>query len=312
MTAPRASIVVPTRGGATRLLHLLDALRLQTESSWEAIVVIDGDVDESAAVVDLAAGDLPVRALVLPENRGRSAALNAGFAQARGEVLIRCDDDLRPGPDYVAAHLARHEGASCGVVGLYRNVFPPTPYARVYGAPRDERFRAEAYAAPADRRWRYWAGNVSVTRESYERVGGYDPAFRAYGWEDVDWGYRLHAAGVPVLLAPELETPHHVAATTTEGRVRRAFHAGAARRAFEAKHGSAALGAAPRARGAWGRIVDRTAARDGRAALEARARRADRALSRMPRWAAEKRVAWLVEAAGLSGQQRPDEVVNDV
>ncbi|WP_298745159.1 glycosyltransferase family 2 protein [uncultured Microbacterium sp.] len=312
MTALRASIVVPSRGGATRLPHLIDALRAQTETSWEAIVVIDGDIDGSAAVVDLAGEDLPVRTVILPENQGRSAALNAGFDMADGDVLIRCDDDLCPAPGFVAAHVARHTGNPCGVVGLYRNEFPPTPYARAYGQQRDEQFRREAYAAPESRRWRYWAGNVSVTRETFDRVGAYDTAFRTYGWEDVDWGYRLQAAGVPVVLAPELETVHQVAATTTEIRVRRAFYAGAARRVFETKHGVGALGAAMPPRGVWGRLVERTAARQGLADLHVRAQRADRALDRMPRWAAEKRVAWLVEAAGLSGQRRPDEVGTDV
>ncbi|MGN8026985.1 glycosyltransferase family 2 protein [Microbacterium sp. 22242] len=312
MTAPRASIVVPSRGGAGRLPHLFAALRAQTETAWEAIVVIDGDVDGSAQVVAAAGDDLPVRALVLPENRGRSAALNAGFDDARGEVLIRCDDDLRPGPDYVAGHFARHADGNRGVIGLYRNVYPDTAYARAYGRERDERFRADAYATPADARWRYWAGNVSVTRETYDRVGGYDTAFRAYGWEDVDWGYRLHRAGVEIVLAPELETAHHVAATTTEIRVTRAFLAGAARRAFEAKHGAEALGSVGASAGAWGRLVRRTAARYGLGALQRRARTADRVIGRSPRWIAEKHVAWLVESAGLSGTLHPDEVTAHV
>ncbi|GAA4485974.1 glycosyltransferase family 2 protein [Microbacterium panaciterrae] len=323
MTAPLASIVVPTRGGSARLPRLFAALRAQTEPAWEAIVVVDGDIDGSAAVIAEAAADLPVRALVLPENRGRSAALNAGFADARGGILIRCDDDLRPGPEYVAAHVARHAEGVCGVIGLYRNVYPDTAYARAYGRERDGRFRADAYAAPAESAWRYWAGNVSVARETYDRIGDYDTAFRAYGWEDVDWGYRLHQSGIGIVLAPELETPHHVAATTTEVRVTRAFLAGAAKRAFDAKHGlapsdlarsdPASGGSASTApAGVWNRLVHRTAARHGLAELQRRARTADRVVARSPRWLAEKHVAWLVESAGLSGALHPDEVTAHV
>ncbi|MGB4135986.1 MAG: glycosyltransferase family A protein, partial [Microbacterium sp.] len=254
----RASIVVPSRGGAGRLPRLFAALRAQTASDWEAIVVLDGDVDDSARVVADAATDLPVRAIVFPENRGRSTALNAGFAEAQGEVLIRCDDDLRPGPDYIAAHVARHTTGPTGVIGLVRNAYPATAYARAYGNERDGRFRAEAYAQPADRRWRYWCGNVSVTRGTYDAVGGYDADYRAYGWEDVDWGYRLSRLGAEVVLAPELETPHHIAAVTTEIRVQRAFHSGAAKRTFIAKHGAEAFGERTPGTGVWGRLIDRT------------------------------------------------------
>lgn len=308
---------MPTRGGAARLPHLFEALRAQTEPSWEAIVVVDGDVDGSAAVAEAVRDELPVTAIVFPENRGRSAALNAGFAAARGDVLIRCDDDLRPRPDYVAANVARHEAANVagmpiGVVGLVRNVYPETPYARAYGHIRDERFREDAYRVPADKRWRYWCGNVSVTRETYDLVGGYDLDYRAYGWEDVDWGYRLHEAGAEVVLAPELETPHHIAATTTEVRVRRAFYSGAAKQTFERKHGEDSAGRRVFGGGAWDRLVERTGRRANLAQLIEWAQRADRTLDRTPRWLAEKHVSWLVESAALSGELRPGQVANDV
>ena len=61
-----------------------------------------------------------------------------------------------------------------------------------------------------------------------------------------------------------------------------------------------------------GAVVERTAMRNGLEALLAGARRADRALPRMPHYIAEKRVAWLVEAASLSGEMHPEEVGNDV
>ncbi|REJ08087.1 glycosyltransferase family 2 protein [Microbacterium bovistercoris] len=308
---PVASLVIPSRGGVDRLPHLFHALGRQTTTDWEAIVVLDGDIDSSAGVVDAAAAELPVRSIVFDENRGRSAALNAGFAAARGQVLIRCDDDLRPAPDYVASHIARHESSTAvGVIGLYRNVYPDTAYARAYGRARDRRFREEAYAATAT--WRYWAGNVSVTRETYDRVGDYDEDYRAYGWEDVDWGYRLQVFGAEVILAPELETLHHIAAVTTEIRIERAFHSGAARRTFVGKHGSQVFGERAPDHGWWGRLIDRTAERDGLSQLRARARKADATLDRMPRWAAEKRVSWLVESAARSGEMHPEQVSADV
>ena len=312
MTAPKASIIVPSRGGAERLPFLFESLRTQTEASWEAIVVIDGDIDDSASVVDSIRDELPVSKIVFPENRGRSAALNTGFAAAQSEVLIRCDDDLRPRADYVAQHIAQHSGSAKGAIGLYRNEYPPTAYARAYGYQRDDRFRVDAYASEGGNRWRYWAGNVSVTRETFERVGGYDTVFRAYGWEDVDWGYRLSQAGAEIELFRALETPHHVAAVTTEIRVKRAFYAGAAKQIFTSKHGDDVLGLRQPGAGIWGKLIDRTGSQDGLRALLDKARRADARLDRLPRWFAEKQVAWLVESAALSGELHPEQVVNDV
>lgn len=301
-----ASIVVPSRGGAQRLPRLLAALLAQDDPAWEAIVVLDGDIDDSETVVK-GCGDPRVSVITFPENRGRVAALNAGFAAAAGDVLIRCDDDLVPATSYVAAHKARHQDAPAGVVGLYLNHLPPTHYARVYGNPADAQFRQQAYGSSTP--WRYWAGNASVTRALWEQVGPYDPDYRAYGWEDVDWGYRLQAAGVPVQLAPELETPHYMAATTTVTRVDRAFHSGAARLTFEAKHGTGHLPTPSPGTGAWGVLVRAaTASLASRKRLLRAARLVDEALPRVPAPIGRKLVALLVESAGLVGYRHPAEI----
>jgi glycosyltransferase involved in cell wall biosynthesis len=300
---PAASVVVPSRGGRERLDVLLRCLESQDTRDFEVVVVIDGDIDGSAAYLAGRPSPLPLSVTTFAANRGRSAALNAGFEAARGRVLIRCDDDLEPAPDFVSGHVRAHAGRAVGAVGLYRNTFPDTPYAVAYGRTADERFREEAYEVPADSTWRYWAGNVSVTRETADRVGDYDERFRAYGWEDVDWGHRLHLLGIPVLLDPALETTHRLSAVTARSRVERAFYSGAARRQFVTKHGLPELAPQPR-RSAWGLAVRLAAA----ALTETGARRAgataDRLVAHLPARGARAVVALLVEGASDAGYRR--------
>lgn len=304
---PSASIVVPSRGGAERLPKLLDALDAQTTTDFEVIVVIDGDIDGSTGVVEARAATAKyrLRAITFPENRGRVAALNTGFDAATAELFIRTDDDLRPAPDYVERHLAAQAGGPQGTIGLYANVLPPTSYARVYGVAADRRFRRDALATPPERQWRYWAGNVSVPREVHEGLGGYDARYRTYGWEDIDFGYRVHRAGVPVRIVPELTTPHHVAATTTAVRALRALHSGAARATFVDIHGAAALGPAHEPGGWWGALVRRRAARVTEASIRQRGERVDRLARIVPRVVGEKLIALEVEAASLAGIRDP-------
>jgi glycosyltransferase involved in cell wall biosynthesis len=305
----RASVVVPSRGGADRLPGLVEALRAQTHPDWEAVIVLDGDVDGSAEVLDRLTADLPVRVVVLPDNRGRSAALNAGFAAATGEVLLRCDDDLAPGPQHVARHVAHHERAEgpVGVIGLCPNVYPhPTAYSRVYGAPRDRLLRDAAYSAGAGDAWRSWAANVSVTGQTWQRIGPYDTRLRAYGWEDVDWGYRLHRAGVPIRIERELEAAHLGAAATSGSRALRAYYSGAARHAFVALHAddpalAVALPAPTPGAGAWGAAVGALARVASERTVPRVGRVIDAVLPGIPsRWG-EKLVSVLVEGAGVAG-----------
>lgn len=300
MPPPVVSVVVPSRGGATRLPILLEALsEQQIDDPWEVLVVLDGDVDGSRAVVERYADRFPLEVIVFEDNQGRSAALNEGFAHARGDVLVRCDDDLVPSPDYLAGHAHAHAGGAVGVVGLYRNVYPPTTYSRVYGTDWDTRFRADAYQVPPTDTWRYWAGNCSVTRATWDLIGPYDTAFRAYGFEDVDWGYRLSLAGIPVLLDPALETEHRIAATTTAGRAQRSFYSGAARHRFDEKH-RIAHPAAPSS-GAWNRLVAGVAHRlDERRAVRL-GTAVDRVATVLPTPLARKAVALVVEASSRAG-----------
>ncbi|MDO5619722.1 glycosyltransferase family 2 protein [Kocuria sp.] len=307
---PRVAITVPSRGGADHLPRLLQALAHQQNApAFQVHVVLDGDIDNSESVLGQQAQKWPELDLswtVFPENRGRVAALNHAAQATTGTILVRCDDDLEPGPDYVRAHAQAHaHGEPRGVVGLYLNRYPDTHYARAYGRTADVKFRSEAYDSTAATRWRYWAGNVSVPRQVFDQLGGYESAYRRYGWEDVDFGYRLHAAGFPVVVLPELETPHYVAATTTQVRTARALHSGAARDTFTRIHGEQAH-PLRLPRGLWGRAVRVGAAVLNVRTLDAVSRCVDRALPILPPWIGTKSVAFLVESAGLAGSLHPE------
>ena len=113
---PIASVLVPMRNAAPYVRAALDSL-LQEDLDVEILVIDDHSTDASAAVVR-AYGDRRVSMIGGPA-RGIAAALNAGLAQARAPLLMRCDaDDLYP-----AGRLRRqlrwmqdnpHFGALCG------------------------------------------------------------------------------------------------------------------------------------------------------------------------------------------------------
>lgn len=301
----KAAVIVPSRGGANLLHYPLDALAHQTEKDFQVIVVLDGDIDGSEAVLDryIAAGELNLTTIVFPENRGRVAALNAGHWAADASVLIRCDDDLQPGPDYVANHLSLHEQYD-GVIGTLNNVFPDTPYSRVYGNYRDKKFKETALAADPEDRWHYWNGNSSVSTRFFKKVGGFDPVYRLYGWEDVDMGKMIVDAGGKITISAAIETKHHAEATTTSMRALRALHSGSARSIFVHKHGQGAH-TAPNPGGVWGAAVKILAALTTEKSIACLGSATDKILLKLPNRVAEKLVALQVEAASYAGVKYP-------
>jgi glycosyltransferase involved in cell wall biosynthesis len=66
---------------------------------WEIIFVDDGSTDGSFGLLrELAAAHPAVRALRLRRHLGKAAALSAGFAAARGDIVVSLDADLQDDP----------------------------------------------------------------------------------------------------------------------------------------------------------------------------------------------------------------------
>ena len=98
------SVIIPTFNRAVLVCDALDAVAAQTWAPVEIIVVDDGSTDHTAT--SLAAWQVAHPACVLrvvtQDNRGPSAARNAGVAAARGAFLYFLDSDDLIAPDALA------------------------------------------------------------------------------------------------------------------------------------------------------------------------------------------------------------------
>jgi dolichol-phosphate mannosyltransferase len=107
------SVVVPVFNEERSVALLLDELRSALEPldlPWEAVFVDDGSTDGSfAALTRLHAQTDNVRVVRLRRNFGKAAALAAGFAQARGEVIVTLDGDLQDDPAEIPRLLVKLE-----------------------------------------------------------------------------------------------------------------------------------------------------------------------------------------------------------
>jgi glycosyltransferase involved in cell wall biosynthesis len=95
---PLFSVVIPVYDGAGVIERSVRSVLAQELTDWELVVVDDGSRDDGGAVALRAAdGDARTK-LVVQENRGRSAARNAGAVVATGEyiVFLDADDEVRP------------------------------------------------------------------------------------------------------------------------------------------------------------------------------------------------------------------------
>lgn len=85
-----------------QLVSRVAAVMQQHRYDYELILVNDGSTDRSWSIMqELAAHDPHLVAIDLAGNYGQTLSLRAGFAQARGEVIIAMDGDLQHDPAYI-------------------------------------------------------------------------------------------------------------------------------------------------------------------------------------------------------------------
>lgn len=204
---PRFSVVIPTYRRRERVLRHVAALSNQTFDDFEAIVVDDGSDDGSAAALRALETPFPL-SVIEQENQGAAQARNVGAKAARGDLLLFLDDDMEATPSLLAEHDRCHREGADLVVGDMP-LHPDSPPGLLswgvgfWAQTRRERLLEPGAEPGLDD---LLTGQISIARQSFERLGGFDTSFTReglFGGEDIDFGYRVVKAGLRAVFDPE-------------------------------------------------------------------------------------------------------------
>jgi glucosyl-dolichyl phosphate glucuronosyltransferase len=191
MTAPLASVIVPTRNRASTLRACLQSLTRQTlePEQFEVIVVDNGSSDDTASVVKSFGGALSLRLLHELEP-GLHVGRHAGARAAASDILMFCDDDIEAEPGWVQAVVERFAEADVALIGgndrpAFEGALPPWLglwWSRPVEVGR-RRGRALGYLSVLDLGvgsfdidpvW-VWGCNFNVRRAALEAARGFHP-----------------------------------------------------------------------------------------------------------------------------------------
>lgn len=246
----RFSVIVPTFQRRDTVVRTVSALEQQSERDFEAIVVIDGSDDGSAAALRGLDVSFPLR-VIEQDNQGAAAARNAGVDASSGELVALLDDDMRADPALLAEHDRSHRAGADMVMGDMP-LDPASPRNLLswgvgsWAASRSERLSAPGAEIRLDD---LLTGQMSISRVAYLAVGGLDPTFTRdglFGGEDLDFGHRVLAAGYEVVFNPAAISYQYYDVDPAK-YLRRARETGRSDRELVAKHPelASAMGASP-------------------------------------------------------------------
>ena len=192
-------MIVPVRNAEATLARTLEALASQRiDDPYEVIVVDDGSTDRSVEIARAAHG--PVK--VLEQSAlGPAAARNLGVAESGGSLLAFCDADVFPTPGWLRAGLAALASADLVQGRVLPDPSAPLgPFDRTLWVP----FEVGLYET----------ANLFVTREMFERTGGFEEWFRPEIGkamaEDVWFGWKARRAGARTAFAADALAHHAV------------------------------------------------------------------------------------------------------
>lgn len=235
----RFSIVIPTYQRRDTVVRTVSALERQTQQDFEVVVVVDGSTDGTAAALRGLALPFPLT-VVEQRNQGRAAAVNAGAAGARGQLLLILDDDMRAEPSLLAEHDHSHRAGADVVLGDLP-LDPDSPRNLLswgvgfWARSRHERLSsAGAEIELGD----LLTGQMSILRDDFHRVGRFDVSFTRdglFGGEDIDFGYRVIEAGLEVVFNPAAVSYQYYDVDPAE-YLRRAREAGRSDQELIVKH----------------------------------------------------------------------------
>ena len=214
---PQVSVVVPVHGKYRFTRRCLAALAFAPNRlRFEVIVVDDGSPDDTCEALAREAPGITVVRHSFP--RGFNQACHSGVNASRAPLVVLLNNDTEPcalwldelqavferWPDtgIAGSQLIYPDGSLQEAGGIVWGNGEPWNYGKGCN-PREPRF---SYTRLAD----YVSGAaLAITRQVWDRVGGFSPEFSPAYYEDTDLCFKVRAAGHGVRYAPLSRVVHY-------------------------------------------------------------------------------------------------------
>jgi len=220
-TSPRLSVIIPTRHRPEILRLCLRRLEEQTaRKELEVIVVHDGEDDDETRQVATSQWQFPLTYFAIPKSQ-QGVARNRGVGRATADLCLFIGDDILLDGNACERHLAAHtllkaEGDHAAVLGFLTwdpdvGITPVMTWLEKsgwqFGYPSIANY-AHSFV-PVELQHSYTYSSQISLPTAIAKAQPFREDVTTYGWEDVEWGWRLKKDGVRLFYEPHAIGLHH-------------------------------------------------------------------------------------------------------
>ncbi len=199
------SIIIPTKDRASTLEGtLVEIAKCRRITDCELIICNDGSTDNTQSVIENFKSDNPTLNIVVfnDGHKGVAAQRNRAAVKAKGHILLFSADDIRPeSTNWLTSHIELHshqlDREFC-VLGRMKwpgfNSLNINAVMHTIQGKSGEQFGYADLNSNAYVDWRFfYTSNLSVKKilvDDWE-TQGFSNSFKDYGYEDIEFAYRL-------------------------------------------------------------------------------------------------------------------------
>ena len=207
---PPVSVLKPVHGVDFATYENFASFCQQDYPAYEILFCVNELSDPAVAIIQKVMADFPerpIRILSGAAQIGSNRKINNLVLlarEARHEILVQSDGDVRVGPNYLREVVAPFRDPSVGVVScLYRGIAQDNLWAQLEAVGAASDFMAGALVADWKEGVTFALGaSVTTTKSWLAKIGGYESLANLLA-DDYEIGNRVHKAGAKVLLSRE-------------------------------------------------------------------------------------------------------------
>jgi len=214
VTKPKVSVIIPTWNAEKILKKNLPLTLAALPPDAELIVVENGSIDNSRQILkELAKKDRRLKPIYKRRNLGFIGGCKVGADCAQGEFLVFLNNDVIPEKGFLSPALVHFKDKDVFAVSFNE---PQFGWAKIWWrggfvhhgiGGSGKRAHISAWAS---------GGSAILRKSMWQILGGFDPLFAPFYWEDFDLSFRAWKRGWKIIWEPKAVVHHRHESTISK------------------------------------------------------------------------------------------------